>query len=1258
MLQPRFRLTKELGSGTTGHVWHGVLTEGFPPYPAGFAVAVKYLHARLEREPDALAAFENEARAGRAALHPDLVHVIATGRDERGRFLVMPYVPGRTLRDVAKEAGALPEPLVRSIARQVSAGLAALHKGGFLHGDIKPENVRLDAEGNAVLLDLGFARPADEPDDPRGAYGELDHATLSHSRAGAVEHAGTGPRDPRRVAPRPGTLPYLAPEQARGESGSRASDVFALAVVLYELATGVHPFAAQALGPSDLVPGALPRSRHALGGGSASGSSGAIARAALEKPDADRLLAAIAHPRVRPPSHIDPRLSPFLDHLLGACLQHDAARRPSAAELEQRLHEQEHGAWWRGVVESEPEARGGSVGEPAALHLTQLVGRDRELDVMLEAFANASGAARSAAVSEAAGESRREASGELPRESSAGADSAGAGGGAVWLSGDSGAGKSRLVNELAARVRMSETPPLYLYGRCRELQEERPAQPIVRMLERWLRLSPRAAARERERAQLETLVPPRVVQTLVAALDPQGRETPEMAIGDALAEWLTTLGKREPLLVYLDDVQWAGESTLGVLAKIAEQLSGTRILLVLGLRLGVEESAPATLARVRERLAAQVTTREVRLEPLDESAVLELVRLLFHHSVPQLRLAHVLWERSRGNPGLVFEILRGLIDRGQAQALAAGERLVLRIAPDELPLPGSLRKAIGESYRRLPTADRQWLRRLAVVGGHLETDFLARAFPDARRAEIDEMLARLVRTGWLVSMGARYRFARPALREAVYRSLSRDQRARLHAAAARALRSNASEEPSIDDAFQIAFHERAAGHHEALLGELPELMARLLRSGQPQRVHALARWGLEAIDALPKDEARGKLEILLLERAVDAADRLGFRTDQRSLLDRLAELEFDPDLDPESVGRVYLLHGRYAVSTGQYGLARGCLKNAVEMFERSGKLLELAESLRRLSLVQGHVGELAEARELAERSFDLAQTDLQRALAKVSLGIADVLEDRFERALENAEAALALLRREKHRALPGAYAAVYMLSARVHRILGNHGRALGAAMRAAHLARRAGERRLEAEATARLGGMLLDADRPEEAEARLREALLVAEEIEDRRGQALARLFLGILLWEAAQTEAQPMLERANELASSMGLNRVEAVCCAIRARIHREAGELDTALSLTTRANELVKSFGAELNDRIVIAGTHALVLRTMGREDEADEIEEGLRGRVERENGRLETPLRRLRHGRASERLLEAVLSPEGPVYPRSGERVTREV
>jgi hypothetical protein len=438
---PRFRLTRELGSGATGRVVHGVLAEAFPPYPAGMDVAVKYLHPRLEKDPEAIATFEAEARAGRAIRHPNVVHVLHAGSDERGRYLLLPFVPGQSLRDVLEESGGpLPEPLVRSVARQLASGLAALHGAGMIHGDLKPENVRLDAEGNAVILDLGFARAA--------------------APAAATHHV-----------PRPGSLPYLSPEQARGGTGTEKSDVFALGILAFELATGVHPFSAFA-GSKDAAGGG--GSLAALAG---SGSSGLVSRTALEKVGADRLIAAIALARYVPPSRVVPQTSPFLDHLLRELLQRDPKARPAAADVAQRLVDQEASAWWRGQVEFDPAARRGGSGERDASHRTPLVGRDEEMATLLATYDAAAGG--------------------VPGLTS---------GRAVWIRGEAGSGKSRLVNEFAARARMRADPPLFLYGRCRELEEERPAQPVLGLLERYLRLPPGSAPTEREIGILQKLV--------------------------------------------------------------------------------------------------------------------------------------------------------------------------------------------------------------------------------------------------------------------------------------------------------------------------------------------------------------------------------------------------------------------------------------------------------------------------------------------------------------------------------------------------------------------------------------------------------------------------------------------------------------------------------------------------------------------------------------------------------------------------------
>jgi serine/threonine protein kinase/tetratricopeptide (TPR) repeat protein len=1192
---PRFRLDRELGTGSSGRVWHGVLLEPFEGLPQGAELAVKYLHPRLEQDPSALAAFEQEAQAGLAVRHEHVVRMLAQGRDAKGRFLVMRYCPGRTLREVFLEAGGLPEPQTRAIGAQISSGLAALHAAGYRHGDIKPENIRIDSEGRAVLLDLGFAE-----------------------RLGSRERTTTSAR---------GSLPYLSPEQARGERGGKAADLFALGVVLYELSTGVHPFAREAreLG------GALP------GFEAASGSSGAVTRAALERPQADQLLAAIATARFVPPSRIVPLLSPFLDAHLAGLLARDPERRPAAAQAQRQLEEGEAGEWWRAQLQFEAGQRRGGSGESDARHLLPLVGRERELELVQSAFE--------------CGVHRRVRAELAVSPESVPPESATAQGGAcLILQGPAGTGKSRLINEFVSRARTSSDPPLYLYGRCRELDEERPCHPILRLLERYLRLPDGVAPRERERSELARMVPPRIVETLMRALDPHGEGSGGLSVPVALAIWLVALGREMPLVVFLDDAHWAREDTLETLELAAEKLGGTRTLLVVAARSENLWRAPLAQKRLEARLLALLPVFRLELENLDNAAVQDLVRALFHHTVAQLHLARTLHERSRGNPAHIAELLRGLHARGEIRRHADGTGLELVIAPDRLPLPPSLNRAIQESYKRLSVNERSWLRRLAVVGGRIEADFLAQAFAPGERAEVDMVLARLVREGWLVPVGARYRFARPALREAVYRLLTREQRQRLHALAAEALKPAPERVPSMEDAFQRAFHLRAAQRHEELLAMLPGLLSRLLKSGEPQRVHALSRWGLEALEALPRERVLDRRYIELLEAAVDAADRLGFREGQREFLDRLSDLAFDPDDDPEAVGRVYLLHGRYAVSTGQFGLARGMLRNAVQLFEKSATTILLSEALRRLAHVQAQVGELTDARQLAERALALAEVDAQRALARNALGVIDVLEDQLESALSHADSALALLRSDRGYHIPGAHAAAYLLRARVYRILGSPARALASASRAARLAAISGEKRLLAEISARLGGLLLDLNRPREAEARIREALRLSDAIEDRRGQAIAGLFLGILLWEQTDPEALQTLNSAGELARTIGLERLEAVALALMARVHREAGRLEEALELCERASQSLEQHGAELNDRIVIRGTHALVLATRGARARSRRIERELEQRIESDNRRIRSPRLLLRHDRAARRLLEAVLSPEGPVYPRA--------
>ena len=315
--EPRFRLEEEIGEGASSRVWRARLEQAWGGRPAGTTVAVKRLRPEWHDDADARAAFEREALIGLSVRAPGLLAVLGHGEGDEGPWIASDLVGGRDLGEVLADTGALPEPLVRRIALRLAGALEALHGAGFLHGDLKPENVRLDGEGNAVLVDLGFAQPLKAQD-----------------------------ADASR---RPGTIAYLSPEQARGARADERSEVFSLGVLLYEIATGTHPF---------LAPGTT----------------------ADESP---ALLAAAAFQR---PSLRAPTLTPFFDLLLEEWLQAEPSARPDLAELARRLGQEERGEWWRTQLDLSAVARRGGRGEGAGGRFTPFVGRDKPLARLHESW--------------------------------------------------------------------------------------------------------------------------------------------------------------------------------------------------------------------------------------------------------------------------------------------------------------------------------------------------------------------------------------------------------------------------------------------------------------------------------------------------------------------------------------------------------------------------------------------------------------------------------------------------------------------------------------------------------------------------------------------------------------------------------------------------------------------------------------------------------------------------------------------------------
>jgi len=398
----------------------------------------------------------------------------------------------------------------------------------------------------------------------------------------------------------------------------------------------------------------------------------------------------------------------------------------------------------------------------------------------------------------------------------------------VMIGGEPGVGKTRLAEELMAEAR--QLGMTAFIGHCYEMEGAPPYIPFVEILEAAAHTFPPDALRETlgdSAPEVAKLMPE------LRRLFPEIPASPELPpeqerryLFNGMRDFLARAGKLQPMILLLDDLHWADDSTMLLIQHIAQQINEMPVLMV-GTYRDVELDVARPLARTMEELTRQRLARRLPVKRLPEDGVSAMLKALSGQEPPK-PLVDTIYSETEGNPFFLEEVFKHLAEEGRLFDAKGRWRSDLEVS--ELDVPEGVRLVIGRRLERTSQACRDVLTSAAVIGRSFTFDLLeamSAADTDAILDAVDEAERGHLIASTSDSAEERFTFAHELIRQTLLSGLSSPRRRRLHFQVAEAIERTYAEAPAghaaglahhLDQAGSFADPRRTA-HYLALAGE-------------------------------------------------------------------------------------------------------------------------------------------------------------------------------------------------------------------------------------------------------------------------------------------------------------------------------------------------------------------------------------------------------------------------------------------------------